>query len=148
VLPQGSDGFRIAIVDREATARAHAAAESQNVGGGSTESMQRQPVGKAIGHRLDILRKGFMPPSVVAAPKHDASAHHLKVETPATRCAVVEDQAGMTTGQFIEKMVEAVDVADLTQADLVRLFIRVPEISWIEIEILPVKIEARAGDLF
>ena len=148
MLPQRGDSFRIAVVDGETAARAHAAAQGEIVGGGGTEPVQRQPVRKAVSHGLDILREGFVAPGVVAAPEHDAAAHHLEVETSASCSAVVENQIGMTTGQFVEKSVEAVDVADLAQADFIRFLVGVPEIGRVKIEILPVKIEARAGDLF
>jgi hypothetical protein len=86
-----------------------------------------------VRHGLDILGKGFVAPGVVAAPEHDAATHHLEVETSASRRAVVEDQAGMTTGQFVEKIVETVDVTDLAQTHLIRLLVGVPEIRGIEI---------------
>jgi hypothetical protein len=85
MLSQGGDGFRIAIVDGEAAARAHPAAQGNGVGGGGAESVERQPVREAVGHGLDILWKGFVAPGVVAAPEHDAAAHHLEVETSASR---------------------------------------------------------------
>ena len=82
MLPQSGDGFRIAIVDGEAAACAHPAAQGQVVGGSGAESVERQPVREAVRHGLDILGKGFVAPGVVAAPEHDAATHHLEVETP------------------------------------------------------------------
>ena len=54
----------------------------------------------------------------------------------------------MTTGQFVEKIIEAVDVANLAQTDLIRFLVGVPEIRGIEIEVLAVIIQAGASDLF